>query len=127
MGTACASHDQSDALIKFLSHANPRGPPTKLYVNQHRISESLNFAPLDISSPHFFISPCAESNRAKKANHKKRLFGVPGEVLIDFVLKPVFDTANEFATGMGDVAAMMHLKRTSKTATSVSTFKEWEE
>lgn len=74
----------------------------------------------------FYFALCRKQS-SQKSESQKRLFGVPGEVLIDFVLKPVFDTANEFATGMGDVAAMMHLKRTSKTATSVSTFKEWEE
>lgn len=94
MGCVCKSRRWP---IKLLSHANP-SPPTKLYVNQHRIFESLKFALLDISS--FFRLLCREQSSQKKKRSKKYCLVCRGEVLIDFVLKPVFDTANEFATGM---------------------------
>lgn len=48
-----------------------------------------------------FFSPFVQrAVKPKKKRSKKYCLVCRGEVLIDFVLKPVFDTANEFATGM---------------------------
>lgn len=76
--------------------------PTKLYVNvpsHHRIVKVLSL--LDISFGfYYFFRLC-----------RVFFFRSRREVLIDFVLKPVFDTENEFVTGMRDAEMKCNLRQ----------------
>lgn len=68
----------------------------------HRISESLKFFHCSISALAFiiFFRLC-----------RVFFFRSRREVLIDFVLKPVFDTENEFVTGMRDAEMKCNLRQ----------------